>query len=387
MNYEINLRSLLLLVAMVQAIVVAFLLIKRRLRGDLFLTGLILSLAMSLISHLIGFMGVYDYAREHGFDLTFFPFSNFLLYGPFILLYVMALTDLHFAWKRQYWSWFLPALVYYIYHLSVWLITPETEKHHLDDSSTFIHIGSILEGVFFYLFTGWFLWKAMARIRVYEEIIEQEYSNTSALTQRWLQAFLYAFAAYYVVDLAFEVTGLFIYLNYMGYYWINLIRAGLLYYISATGLAYGRKTIVEYALLQHRADTLKAVATGVTKENEVAKQPLSKEEMVRYREVLLTLFHENPPWLDPDLTLSQLAAKMNLNTSQLSHLINTGLDKNFNDFVNEYRVESVKSKLKDPAFRHLSLLGIAFECGFNSKATFNRAFKKATGEAPSSFKG
>jgi AraC-like DNA-binding protein len=69
----------------------------------------------------------------------------------------------------------------------------------------------------------------------------------------------------------------------------------------------------------------------------------------------------------------------------LSAAINQAYGKNFNDFVNTYRVEAVKKMLNDESVQHLSLLGIAYECGFNSKSTFNRAFKKATGVAPSAY--
>jgi len=71
----------------------------------------------------------------------------------------------------------------------------------------------------------------------------------------------------------------------------------------------------------------------------------------------------------------------------MSYLVNAGFGKNFNDFINSYRVEEVKRKVNDPATAHLSLLGVAFDCGFNSKATFNRAFKKLTGMAPWTFAG
>ncbi|WP_235298640.1 helix-turn-helix domain-containing protein [Portibacter marinus] len=87
----------------------------------------------------------------------------------------------------------------------------------------------------------------------------------------------------------------------------------------------------------------------------------------------------------PTLTLRQLAKELNLNINDLSQTINNGLKKSFSDFINELRVEEVKDKLKDPKFQHLSQLGIAFDSGFNSKATFNRAFKKWTGMTPTEF--
>ncbi|HVV54143.1 MAG TPA: ABC transporter permease, partial [Mucilaginibacter sp.] len=65
---------------------------------------------------------------------------------------------------------------------------------------------------------------------------------------------------------------------------------------------------------------------------------------------------------------------------------NTGLRKNFNDFVNEFRIQDVTRKMKDPAYDRITLLGIAYDCGFNSKTTFNRAFKQITGESPAEYK-
>ncbi|MCU0348885.1 MAG: helix-turn-helix transcriptional regulator, partial [Saprospiraceae bacterium] len=88
-------------------------------------------------------------------------------------------------------------------------------------------------------------------------------------------------------------------------------------------------------------------------------------------------------YLEPELTLSDLARRLQTNASVLSAVVNRAFGKNFNDFVNEYRVEAVKRLLEDPKASHLSLLGIGLECGFNSKSTFNRAFRKVTGVAPS----
>lgn len=91
------------------------------------------------------------------------------------------------------------------------------------------------------------------------------------------------------------------------------------------------------------------------------------------------------PYLQPDLSLSDLANELKTNTSVLSQLINAGFNKNFNDFINGYRVAAYLEKAGTAQYQHLTLLAIAFECGFNSKTTFNRAFKKMTGKAPSNF--
>ena len=91
------------------------------------------------------------------------------------------------------------------------------------------------------------------------------------------------------------------------------------------------------------------------------------------------------PYLDPELTLRDLARILGMNTTHLSQTINKGFGKNFNDFINEYRIEMVKKKLLSGERSNATLLELAFESGFNSKATFNRSFKKFTGKSPREF--
>ncbi|HEX3384939.1 MAG TPA: ABC transporter permease, partial [Mucilaginibacter sp.] len=95
---------------------------------------------------------------------------------------------------------------------------------------------------------------------------------------------------------------------------------------------------------------------------------------------------ENRYYQDPELTLSSLAEKLDLSSHELSRIINTTLKKGFNDFINEYRVQEVIDKMQDPAYDRITLLGMAYDAGFNSKPTFFRAFKELTGRNPSAYK-
>lgn len=88
------------------------------------------------------------------------------------------------------------------------------------------------------------------------------------------------------------------------------------------------------------------------------------------------LFNSQRVFLEPELTLSELAIKLKTNTSLLSAAINQGFGKNFNDFVNQYRIREFQKQLQNPENQNYTKLAIALDCGFNSKATFNRALKK-----------
>ena len=91
-------------------------------------------------------------------------------------------------------------------------------------------------------------------------------------------------------------------------------------------------------------------------------------------------------YLDPELDLKGLAGRLDFSPHHLSQIINKGSQRNFYDFVNHYRLEAVKALLTNPDHDHRTVLTLAFETGFNSKATFNRFFKKATQQTPSQFR-
>jgi AraC-like DNA-binding protein len=109
------------------------------------------------------------------------------------------------------------------------------------------------------------------------------------------------------------------------------------------------------------------------------------EELTAYEQQLTQLMAEEQPFLDPALTLRGLAERLALPTNHLSQLLNAGLGQNFAEFVNSYRLEAFKARVADPANRHLTLLGLAFDSGFNSKTVFNTFFKKKMGKTPRAY--
>ena len=116
------------------------------------------------------------------------------------------------------------------------------------------------------------------------------------------------------------------------------------------------------------------------------KSTLTPERAEKYVNKLVHCMQEKKPFTDGDLNLQSLAATLSIPPHHLSQIINERLGQTFADFINSYRVEEAKQRLLDPAFSHLSLLGIAIEVGFNSKSSFNSVFKKHTNMTPSEFR-
>jgi TolB-like protein/AraC-like DNA-binding protein/Tfp pilus assembly protein PilF len=104
-----------------------------------------------------------------------------------------------------------------------------------------------------------------------------------------------------------------------------------------------------------------------------------------YSEKLLSFMQGELPYLDPSLNLRSLASQIEIHPNQLSWLLNEVIGKNFNEFINNYRIEHFKKMAVDPSNAHISLVGLAFESGFNSKTVFNTYFKKLEGMTPSAF--
>lgn len=113
---------------------------------------------------------------------------------------------------------------------------------------------------------------------------------------------------------------------------------------------------------------------------------LPKKKTRKYLNELLQYMEEEQPYLDPELTLPKLAYLLGISKEELSQLINKELFLNFNAFLNQYRIDEAKRKLKDPKENQFVILKIAHDVGFNSKSSFNAVFKKITGLSPTEYR-
>lgn len=113
---------------------------------------------------------------------------------------------------------------------------------------------------------------------------------------------------------------------------------------------------------------------------------LSKVDTTKTWQRVVAYFENEKPYLDPEYRLNDLAHALDLPLHHLSQIINEHGKVSFSELVNRYRVEEVKCLLNDPEKKDYTILAIAYEVGFNSKASFYNAFKKITGVTPSVYK-
>lgn len=194
---------------------------------------------------------------------------------------------------------------------------------------------------------------------------------------RWLNILSYIFlimAVYWLIPFTIEVffgNNLQTYFYY--FLWIAL--SILIYLLGHFGIYHfgifqEQKSIHKFSI-SRTALIQKDNASNIKNENLIEFEKFIKEER---------------NFLDANLSLESVAKKLNINKSYLSRLINSDLEKSFNDYINELRIEEAKTYLEQTEFENYTLLAIGLEAGFNSKTAFNSAFKKFTGVTPSEYK-
>jgi AraC-like DNA-binding protein len=392
MDIRLNIYAIVLLFAFVQGLIYIFLFIKRGIqderKSDFWMAAAIAALCVSNLSSMLGFMGIYVLGRE----LWFFPYSTGLVIGPIIYYYLKTQINTDFQFSKADYRHFMPYFIYFVYHLTVFFMGKNienwwTEKVHnrlyLNDITNILEIVSLC----FYMIL------AVRLYRKYLSWLPKERSDTEGVRFDWYKHFLWAVVVGVVTALLFFTVGFWVELSYWDDWIQRAIVAVIIYYISFAGYVQAQprhlvfnetkvknEEIEETLLATMISPTKNGLAEAVKPENKLDIVELEKWQL-KIEKVMVN----EKLYLNPELTLSELSEKLETHNSMISNVINTQFQKNFNDFVNEFRVNFFKEKIKDPKLQHLTLLAIAFDCGFNSKSTFNRAVKKVTGEMPSAF--
>ncbi len=112
---------------------------------------------------------------------------------------------------------------------------------------------------------------------------------------------------------------------------------------------------------------------------------IDEQELSGMLEKLKLLMTKDKVFLNPDLNLELLSNYLGTSEKHCSYMLNKGINMNFNQYINNFRIEAFKERIKEGQNKRYTLTSIAYECGFNSKSTFNRVFKLNCGLTPSEF--
>ena len=318
--------------------------------------------------------------------IVWFPFFinitepfDFLI-GPLVFFYTLSLTRPGFVLKNK-WLHFVPAIIFFVLRLPFLLqsnafkLADVQEVYHRATGNPVAvqplwwfpkyHFGGFWMDLSSFPHQGTYLLLCLWLIFDFTRRRQETFFNSSQQAVRWLSRIMVLFGIFLVVAGWLSFTSA----DDLGDIYIATALSGVFYILS-------------YYLLRHSSLLNRAEAEKKKYEKSGLNEALATDALHKLRHLMQT----TKPYLNPDLTLPQLAADLRLSTHHLSQLLNEQAGKNFSDFLNEYRIEEVKQKLIDPALTHLKIEELAFASGFNSKSVFNTAFKKFTGTTPSAFR-
>ncbi len=320
-----------------------------------------------------------------------FPFLSgptyplLFLIGPALFLYTKKLWDSAYKLKLSHLLMIIPT-IWALWDSSGWIFyNLEAKAEILKNADPWVQeeiapIQFVKFGVLI-VHTAIYLGLIVRDLKKYRLSIEDSSSNNDqVLKLDWLKKlafglFLYV-GGFFITMVALATTekyGLLI-----DRAWIVVLT----FFIHAVGFL----AIQQPKFFSKEVEIKPDEAEGTVIKEKYKNSPLEKVKAEEYFKELIRLMEEEKLYLNPDLKVSEVASEMGIPTYQLSHLLSIKSEYNFFDFINSYRVQEAMRLLSEPNNEHLTILGIGFEAGFNNKSSFNRAFKKFTGNTPSDYK-
>ncbi|MEM1339340.1 MAG: helix-turn-helix domain-containing protein [Bacteroidota bacterium] len=353
---------------------------KEKEQGDFLFLGWI---AVTLLQIIFYEITIYNFALNGIWAILGFGLP--LLGAPLLFLYILSLTGHRVSWKTStahlgIYGIYVVCLFVLQHKDAVSLTAVNGYFEMANTSPKWMNYYAIPLAISGFVYCLWDLFL----LRRHRTTIAELFSFDEKINLKWLKYVVYSYFILFVlasflifgatqfkiipIQNAFALVGITLS--------IMLIAFGF-YGFRQTAIFSGN-TIQDPSLLELDAPSLKKAA--------YSKSGLTTKKVDELGGQLMDYMKFEKPFLDEDLSLSLLSEKSGINPSHLSQVINQHFDLNFYDFVNQYRVAEAKKMLSSRKFDHLSVLGIAYDCGFKSKSSFNRYFKKYTSLSPSEYK-
>lgn len=364
-----------LLIASFQACFIALLILfkRKKNRADHVLFTIFLVYAIT-----IGLSYAEIYNRTHGYPYPLLmsvsvPFL--FLHAPLLWFYVMRLTKHTFRFKPVHALHLIPFMLSWLVFWQISYRLPQSERIIMDAQATFQQ--ELSYPVFLMtiaLSTLIYYTLALFRLRCYRKQLREFLSETGPAELKWLRLFLW---------LAL-VSHMSISLLYIADFWLKLMDYNTLQLAGFIVASIYTLSLGFFGFRQGDVFVSERKAAAVSQSKMENDEPLPDEDEM-FIHTLLNLMKTTQIFRQQELTLAELADACQVTPEYLSGILNNRLKSSFFDFVNRYRVEAFQSDCLKPENKSFTLLAIAYDCGFNSKATFNRVFKQVTGITPGAY--
>lgn len=366
------------LLAAVQGFLLAALLFfkKRNRNANRVLSVAIFILALDLLlvySTIIGFYKTYPSI----FGLNFaFPF----IYGPIFYLYTKIVTGNETHFRGKHLLHFIPFVLAHLYVSPFYFLSHQGKlaqiEIYLNEAQYDLMLIGFLKAVHGLIYTS-FSHRLVIR---FDKSLRESFSNIDKIKLNWLRLLINGTMIVWLVVALTILIPVFVDPS------LNIYDSIIYFFISIFIYAVGYGALNQPEVFNYHEEKIKAEEAESAGTAKYVKSSLSEEDIERIKTGLIEAMEREKFYLKSDLTLSQLAEELNASNHNLSEVINTSFNKNFYDFVNFYRVEEFKERIKKPEYENYSLLAVAFDSGFSSKTSFNSIFKKYTNTTPSEYK-
>lgn len=366
-------------------------------------------LAVAMLSFSLYILAGVYYAREYYLAVPAFIGASVPLpfaFGPIHYLYARTVSAGGHGFRKIWLLHFVPFALVVLYLTPFYLSTGSAKLAYLQalerngPPADLNLIQQLLypHGICYVLLT-------ISLLRRHHRRLEDNFSSIEHINLRWLRNFTIGVAVVWALATALhllELAGIV-----LGPIESRLTPVGVAILVYAAGYLGLRQPEIFHGHSSRRTpvvpgpgETLGTAMPGHGDAAEVSpstpldegddgayqKSGLTESEAASLMDRLQRVMAEKRPYLDSQLTLQDLAEELAISPHNLSEVINTQAGKNFYDFVNGYRVEEAKRRLRDPRHANLTILAVATDSGFNSKATFNAFFKRSTGQTPSQYR-